>query len=178
MVDKTYHCSKCNKIFFKEYSLLAHQCSGGKHNFVKRGGTSKSSAKTSQNFGAYKKYNCSKCNATFNNSQSRNSHMRVHTQAHAMVGTFCKFYRMNLAKVLRFTNVIKCFLFYPPQLQVRKKELKRELELSKAMPKLMPQQTSPGTSVPVQVDPAPVIKIDDSPTPPVLKRTLIRTAGG
>ncbi|EFN85388.1 PR domain zinc finger protein 5 [Harpegnathos saltator] len=29
MVDKTYHCAKCNKIFFKEVSLLAHQCTGG-----------------------------------------------------------------------------------------------------------------------------------------------------
>ncbi|XP_046484480.1 zinc finger protein 595 [Neodiprion pinetum] len=149
VVDKTYHCPRCNKIFFKEISLLAHQCSGGKPVFGKRGGATKASSKSSQQpFNTHKKYNCSKCNATFNNSQSRNSHMRVHTQAHAM-------------------------------LQVRKKELKKELEMSKAMPNLTPEHMSPGTSVPMQIEPKIELKIEDSPNaPPALKRTLIRTAGG
>ncbi|XP_015606237.1 zinc finger protein 569 [Cephus cinctus] len=81
IVDKTYHCPKCNKIFFKELSLMAHQCPG-KPLFGKRSASQKSQSQFSTSKNRYK---CSKCSATFTNSQSRNSHMRVHTEAHAMM---------------------------------------------------------------------------------------------
>lgn len=85
VVDKTYHCSKCNKIFFKEFSLMTHQCTG-KPIFNKRSAPSKAFQKgSSPPFSGCKEYKCSKCYATFTNSQSRNSHMRVHTEAHAMM---------------------------------------------------------------------------------------------
>lgn len=73
IVDKTYHCSKCNKLFFKEVSLLTHQCAG-EPLFRKR---DIAASKSTQNT---KRYRCSKCNASFNNPQSRNSHMRVHAE--------------------------------------------------------------------------------------------------
>ncbi|XP_048513182.1 zinc finger protein 667-like [Athalia rosae] len=147
VVDKTYHCPRCNKIFFKEVSLVTHQCVSGKPTFGKRGSNSKTASKGTLNFGAFKKYKCSKCNATFNNSQSRNSHMRVHTQAHAM-------------------------------LQMRKKELKRELEMNKAVPNLKSEEESPGTSLPAVMEPLVEVNVEDSPVLPAMKRTLITTGGG
>ncbi|XP_033225614.1 zinc finger protein 84-like isoform X2 [Belonocnema kinseyi] len=83
-VDKTYHCAKCNKIFFKEFSLLTHHCTG-KPIFSQKNAIPKILQRSASLFSANKKYKCSKCNATFANSQSRNSHMRVHTEAHSMM---------------------------------------------------------------------------------------------
>ncbi|KZC07064.1 Zinc finger protein Xfin [Dufourea novaeangliae] len=84
IVDKTYHCSKCNKIFFKEVTLLTHQCTT-EGLFGKKGVTAKSSQR-SGSLGSGKKYKCSKCNATFSSFQSKNSHMRVHTEgSHSVV---------------------------------------------------------------------------------------------
>ncbi|XP_012276780.1 PR domain zinc finger protein 5 [Orussus abietinus] len=77
-VDKTYHCPKCNKIFFKEFSLMTHQCTG-KSLFSKKNATLNTIQK-SGNYGASKKYKCSTCNAAFATSQSRNSHMKMHTE--------------------------------------------------------------------------------------------------
>ncbi|KAF7991820.1 hypothetical protein HCN44_010621 [Aphidius gifuensis] len=71
VVDKTYHCSKCNKIFFKEFSLMTHQCSPLLT-------IEKIPAKRKIRKQNFKKYGCSKCDACFNSSQSRNSHMKVH----------------------------------------------------------------------------------------------------
>ncbi|XP_053971385.1 zinc finger protein 567-like [Hylaeus volcanicus] len=78
IVDKTYHCSKCNKIFFKEVSLLTHQCTPGGL-FGKKGVASKSLQK-SGSLSTGKRYKCSKCDASFNSFQSKNSHMRVHME--------------------------------------------------------------------------------------------------
>lgn len=75
-VDRTYHCAKCNKIFFKEVSLLAHQCTS-KVQFGKK--IAKSLQKTSSHDND-KKYKCSKCDASFASSQSRNAHMRMHAE--------------------------------------------------------------------------------------------------
>ncbi|XP_033338765.2 uncharacterized protein LOC117227541 isoform X1 [Megalopta genalis] len=72
IVDKTYHCLKCNKIFFKEVTLLTHHCTSGV--------STKPSQKSLTSLGTGKKYKCSKCNATFNSFQSKNSHMKVHTE--------------------------------------------------------------------------------------------------
>ncbi|XP_076642973.1 uncharacterized protein LOC143353480 isoform X1 [Halictus rubicundus] len=79
IVDKTYHCSKCNKIFFKEVTLLTHQCTSDVF-YSKKGVSAKHSQKTTASLGTGKKYKCSKCNATFNSFQSKNSHMKVHTE--------------------------------------------------------------------------------------------------
>lgn len=76
-VDKTYHCAKCNKIFFKEVSLLAHQCTGGAP--LGKKVTAKSRQKTSP-YVSNKTYKCSKCDATFASSQSRNAHMKMHAE--------------------------------------------------------------------------------------------------
>ncbi|KAL0121760.1 hypothetical protein PUN28_006908 [Cardiocondyla obscurior] len=76
-VDRTYHCAKCNKIFFKEVSLLAHQCTGGAL-FGKKA-TGKSQQRSAPNVTS-KTYMCSKCNATFASSQSRNAHMKMHAE--------------------------------------------------------------------------------------------------
>lgn len=76
-VDRTYHCAKCNKIFFKEVSLLAHQCTG-RAQFEKKA-AAKSLQKTSS-YDTDKKYKCSKCDASFASSQSRNAHMRMHVE--------------------------------------------------------------------------------------------------
>lgn len=78
VVDKTYHCSKCNKIFFKEVSLLTHQCTT-QPLFGKKGVSSKSTTK-SQSLSNSKRFKCNKCNASFGSFQSKNSHMRVHTE--------------------------------------------------------------------------------------------------
>lgn len=78
IVDKTYHCPKCNKIFFKEVCLLTHQCT--ETAFGKKGVSSKSSQK-SVSLSNSKRYKCSKCNASFNSFQSKNSHMRVHMES-------------------------------------------------------------------------------------------------
>ncbi|XP_076237210.1 uncharacterized protein LOC143180984 [Calliopsis andreniformis] len=79
IVDKTYHCSKCNKIFFKEVSLLTHQCTT-EALFGKKGVPSKSTTKSSS-LSNSKRYKCTKCNASFSSFQSKNSHMRVHTES-------------------------------------------------------------------------------------------------
>ncbi|XP_043522322.1 zinc finger protein Xfin-like [Frieseomelitta varia] len=78
IVDKTYHCPKCNKIFFKEVCLLTHQCT--ETVFSKKAVSSKSSQK-SASLSNSKRYKCSKCNASFNSFQSKNSHMRVHMES-------------------------------------------------------------------------------------------------
>ncbi|KAK1119774.1 hypothetical protein K0M31_013188 [Melipona bicolor] len=78
IVDKTYHCPKCNKIFFKEVCLLTHQCT--ETAFGKKGVSSKSSQK-SASLSNSKRYKCSKCNASFSSFQSKNSHMRVHMES-------------------------------------------------------------------------------------------------
>lgn len=78
VVDKTYHCSKCNKIFFKEFSLMTHQCSPSMT--IEKIPPKKKIRK--QNF---KSYGCSKCDACFNSSQSRNSHMKVHSESRVMI---------------------------------------------------------------------------------------------
>lgn len=77
-VDRTYHCPKCNKIFFKEVSLLTHQCTS-KAQLGKKA-AAKSLQKTSSNDND-KKYKCSKCDAAFPSSQSRNAHMRMHVES-------------------------------------------------------------------------------------------------
>ncbi|KAL2721386.1 zinc finger protein 354A-like isoform X1 [Vespula maculifrons] len=137
-VDKTYHCSKCNKLFFKEVSLLAHQCAG-EPLFRKRDIASKSTQKSIlQNT---KRYRCSKCNASFNNPQSKNSHMRVHTES------------INAA--------------------VRQMEIKEEPE-NDMMPKLKPETSLEYIVSPIE----PKVEINEGSTPPPIKRTLIRTAGG
>ncbi|XP_050446343.1 zinc finger protein 836-like [Cataglyphis hispanica] len=75
-VDRTYHCAKCNKIFFKEVSLLTHQCTS-KAQFGKKV-AAKSLQKISHDND--KKYKCSKCDTSFASSQSRNAHMRMHVE--------------------------------------------------------------------------------------------------
>ncbi|XP_012531158.1 zinc finger protein 271 [Monomorium pharaonis] len=75
-VDKTYHCAKCNKIFFKEISLLAHQCTGGVLVGKKAEKKSQKASPQVEN----KIYKCSKCDATFASSQSRNAHMKMHAE--------------------------------------------------------------------------------------------------
>ncbi|XP_043480219.1 zinc finger protein 84-like [Leptopilina heterotoma] len=83
-IDKTFHCAKCNKIFFKEFSLMTHQCTV-KPLFHKKNTIPKTLQRSnSALFSGSKKYKCSKCSATFTNSQSRNSHMRVHSEAHLL----------------------------------------------------------------------------------------------
>lgn len=77
-VDRTYHCAKCNKIFFKEVSLLTHQCTS-KAQFGKKV-AAKSLQKTSSHDND-KKYKCSKCDTSFASSQSRNAHMRMHVES-------------------------------------------------------------------------------------------------
>ncbi|XP_024893789.1 zinc finger protein 85-like [Temnothorax curvispinosus] len=76
-VDKTYHCAKCNKIFFKEVTLLAHQCTGGA--LLGKKVAVKSRQKTPSHV-ANKTYKCSKCDATFMSSQSRNAHLKMHAE--------------------------------------------------------------------------------------------------
>ena len=78
VVDKTYHCAKCNKIFFKEVSLLTHQCTTIPM-FSKKAAPSKPPQKPPA-LGNSKRYKCSMCNASFGSFQSKNSHMRVHTE--------------------------------------------------------------------------------------------------
>lgn len=78
VVDKTYHCAKCNKIFFKEVSLLTHQCTTTPL-FGKKAAPSKPLQKPPA-LGNSKRYKCSMCNASFSSFQSKNSHMRVHTE--------------------------------------------------------------------------------------------------
>lgn len=73
-VDKTYHCTKCYKIFFKEVSLIAHQCTN-RALFEKM--ITEPVEKTSSHSSG-KKYKCSKCDAFFSSSQSRNTHMKMH----------------------------------------------------------------------------------------------------
>lgn len=68
--------------------------------------------------------------------------------------------------------------FHMPQLQVRKKELKKELEITKSTKNLTAELVSPGTSEPLPVQTTTELKVDDFPVPPAVKRTLIRTAGG
>lgn len=92
-VDKTYHCAKCNKIFFKEVSLLAHQCTGGAL-FGKKAAV-KSRQKTSP-YVSNKTYQCSKCDATFASSQSRNAHMKMH--AEYMRGNTAQTHEIKVAK--------------------------------------------------------------------------------
>ncbi|XP_063977254.1 zinc finger protein 665-like isoform X1 [Diachasmimorpha longicaudata] len=55
IVDKTFHCQKCNKIFFKEFSLVTHQCMN------------------------QKRFKCPKCLTFFGTWQARASHMRLHS---------------------------------------------------------------------------------------------------
>lgn len=74
-VDKTYHCAKCNKIFFKEVTLIAHQCTN-RAQIEKKIAESPLLRPLSHNNS--KKYKCSKCDASFSSSQSRNAHMRMH----------------------------------------------------------------------------------------------------
>lgn len=76
-VDQAFHCAKCNKIFFKEVSLLAHQCTGGA--LLGKKIAAKSRQKTSP-YVSNKTYKCSKCDATFASSQSRNAHMKMHAE--------------------------------------------------------------------------------------------------
>ncbi|KYM98152.1 hypothetical protein ALC62_11143 [Cyphomyrmex costatus] len=75
-VAKTYHCPKCNKIFFKEVSLLTHLCRDTAQLEKK---VTKSRLKTSLHDGN-KTHKCSKCDATFASSQSRNAHMKMHAE--------------------------------------------------------------------------------------------------
>lgn len=75
-VDKTYHCAKCNKIFFKEVSLLSHQCTGGALVAKKVAVKPQKASPHVDN----KTYKCSKCDATFASPQSRNAHMKMHTE--------------------------------------------------------------------------------------------------
>lgn len=77
-VAKTYHCAKCNKIFFKEVSLLAHVCRDTAQ-LEKKVAEKKSRLKTSLHVGN-KTHKCSKCDATFASSQSRNAHMKMHAE--------------------------------------------------------------------------------------------------
>ncbi|KAG5307757.1 ZN845 protein, partial [Pseudoatta argentina] len=77
-VAKTYHCAKCNKIFFKEVSLLAHICRDTAQ-LEKKVAEKKSRLKTSLHVGN-KTHKCSKCDATFASSQSRNAHMKMHAE--------------------------------------------------------------------------------------------------
>lgn len=76
-VDRTYHCAKCNKIFFKEVSLLTHQCTS-KAQLGKK--TAAKSLQKTSSYDTDKKYKCSKCDASFATSQSRNAHMRMHAE--------------------------------------------------------------------------------------------------
>ncbi|KAL6267694.1 hypothetical protein P5V15_000766 [Pogonomyrmex californicus] len=76
-VDKTYLCAKCNKIFFKQVSLLAHQCTGGA--VLGKKTAAKSRQRTPPQNGN-KTYKCSKCDAAFASSQSRNAHMKMHAE--------------------------------------------------------------------------------------------------
>uniref|UniRef100_A0A0C9R3P9 ZNF665_1 protein n=1 Tax=Fopius arisanus TaxID=64838 RepID=A0A0C9R3P9_9HYME len=57
IVDKTFHCQKCNKIFFKEFSLVTHQCMN------------------------QKRFKCPKCLTFFGTWQARASHMRLHSSS-------------------------------------------------------------------------------------------------
>ncbi|XP_011859864.1 PREDICTED: zinc finger protein 184-like [Vollenhovia emeryi] len=78
IVRKTYHCDKCNKIFFKEVSLLAHECTGGAP--LEKKVAAKSRQKSSSHVVGDKSYKCSKCDAIFASSQSRNAHMKMHAE--------------------------------------------------------------------------------------------------
>ncbi|XP_031841658.1 uncharacterized protein LOC116430976 isoform X2 [Nomia melanderi] len=79
IVDKTYHCSKCNKIFFKEVTLLTHQCTTEAF-YGKKGVSPKSLQRSTASLGTSKRFKCTKCNATFSSAQSKNSHMKTHTE--------------------------------------------------------------------------------------------------
>lgn len=140
VVDKTYHCSKCNKIFFKEVSLLTHQCNVEALLGKKR--VPPKSVQKSTPTNHKKRYRCSKCNASFSSQQSKNSHMKVHMESTA-------------------------------QTTVRKPEVKTEEE-EESMPKLSPETSLEYTVSPIE----PKVEINEETTPPPLKRTLIRTAGG
>ncbi|KAG7202177.1 hypothetical protein KM043_015857 [Ampulex compressa] len=139
IVDKTYHCSKCNKIFFKEVSLLTHQCTG-EILFNKKNAPPKSVQKSLLSNNS-KRYKCSKCNASFSSSQSRNCHMKIHMEGMHTV--------------------------------VKKREVKVESE-EEPMPKLSPETSLEYTVPPIE----PKVEINEDTTPPPVKRTLIRTAGG
>jgi len=84
-VNKTYHCAKCNKIFFKEVSLLAHQCTGEALFGKKTTEPLQRMSPCSSN----KKYKCSKCDTSFSSLQSRNVHMKIHTESMHMVCISC-----------------------------------------------------------------------------------------
>ncbi|XP_043286449.1 zinc finger protein 84-like [Venturia canescens] len=78
-LSKTYHCPKCNKIFFKEFSLMTHQCTGvpvfGKRNTTMPGKTTRKAPSTPS--GNSKKHKLSKDRGSLNNSRSMSSRSRV-----------------------------------------------------------------------------------------------------
>lgn len=79
IVDRTYHCPKCNKIFFKEFSLMTHQCTGVS-TYAKRNLPMKKNSRETTPIAESKKIKCPKCPATFENSKLKNLHMRKHTE--------------------------------------------------------------------------------------------------
>ena len=108
IVDKTYHCPKCNKIFFKEVCLLTHQCTGTV--FSKKAVSSKSSQK-SASLSNSKRYKCSKCNASFNSFQSKNSHMRVHMESSHTTVSICIFDVKLFLPIFRYSTYLKIRFF-------------------------------------------------------------------
>lgn len=94
VVDKTYHCPKCNKIFFKEFSLMTHQCS------PIMGSQKNSGMDKIKSTGDCMKFKCSKCGACFNSSQSRNSHMKIHAES-KVIKIYLLFRKIN-EMILKF----------------------------------------------------------------------------
>ncbi|CAG5106464.1 Similar to ZNF808: Zinc finger protein 808 (Homo sapiens) [Cotesia congregata] len=87
VVDRTYRCAKCDKIFFKELSLITHQCARvpqfGKKNSPSKLPATKESSSTAPTISPgnqIKKFKCPKCSATFDTSQLRNLHIRIHIE--------------------------------------------------------------------------------------------------
>lgn len=106
-VDRTYHCAKCNKIFFKEVSLLTHQCTS-KAQLGKK--TAAKSLQKTSSYDTDKKYKCSKCDASFATSQSRNAHMRMHAEG-THSSTVCSV-RFNAQFQLHIQEYIHAYIMH------------------------------------------------------------------
>lgn len=160
MVDKTYHCAKCNKIFFKEVSLLAHQCTGGallekREQPVQRTSTHDSNKKH-------------KRDATFSSLPSRNFHVKAHNDAYD--NTVCNIRYIVIIRRPRRTSLR---LHWNATLQVQQREIKVKTE-DESMPKLSPEILE--YNVPSIIEPR--IEINEQTAPPPIKRTLIKTTNG
>ena len=108
-VSQSFHCSQCNKIFFKEEVFKSHSCeSGGKQPCLMCGTVLTEEQHlehvcTENNGG--KTLSCKQCSGVFNSLKALNSHMRMHKRQNEVLSSDFKRSCIRMANGLYKCNI-------------------------------------------------------------------------